>query len=78
MRVKIRLDTQSDAIEFVSIVSKVPEDVSLRDGQGKLHVNAKSIIGALYTVVDKFDFSEIWCECDKDIYTLISKFVVVE
>ena len=32
-----------------------------------MRVNAKSMLGMLYAMT----FSEMWCECDHDIYLLI-------
>lgn len=71
MKVKIRLDTVSDANKFVEITSKISERVTITDGTG-LCVNAKSVLGALHAL----EFNELWCESEKDIYTLISAFII--
>lgn len=69
---KIILDTTQDAIDFSHIVSKLPDSVHVyvTDNNG-LKVNAKSLIGMLYSL----EFEELWCESDADIYTQISKFI---
>lgn len=70
MKVKVALETMSDIYEFVAIASKIPEPVSLIGEDFK--VNAKSLLGALYTM----EWKEVWCECEKDIYGKITKFVI--
>ena len=72
MKMKINLDTQSDVLEFCKIVSNVEGQVRIvgTDGGQDVTVNAKSLIGLLYCQTWK----DIWCESEKDIYTLISKF----
>ena len=70
MKVEVRLDTQTDILEFVRTVTPVQAPVYLTsDG---LRVSAKSLLGAIYTL----EWAEIWCECEKDIYHLIERFVV--
>ena len=71
MRAKIRLDTMKDISQFVGICSNGAEPVHITDGAG-LKVSAKSILGVMYSM----EFSDIWCECDKDIYNEIEKFVI--
>lgn len=68
MRVKIRLDTMRDVNDFVNICSTVEEPVFLT-GDG-FRVSAKSLIGALYTM----EWNDVWCECERDIYTIIRPF----
>lgn len=70
MRVKVELETMSDVSEFVAITSQVEEPVYLV-GDG-FKVSAKSLLGAVYTM----EWSEVWCECSKDIYYRIHRFVV--
>jgi hypothetical protein len=70
MKVKVELDTMSDVTEFVSIVSTVSAPVHLVSDH--FCVSGKSLLGALYTM----EWSEVWCECDIDIYSKIAKFVV--
>ena len=73
MKVKIRLDTGADAIKFSNIASRLTADVYVFDNNG-LRVNAKSVLGMLYTL----EFDELWCESNKDIYSHIEEFVVIE
>lgn len=73
MKVKIRLDTGADAIKFSNIASRLAADVYVFDNNG-LRVNAKSVLGMLYTL----EFDELWCESNKDIYSHIEEFVVIE
>jgi hypothetical protein len=70
MKVKVALETMSDVSEFVAIASKVKEPVVLVGEDFK--VSAKSLLGALYTM----EWQEVWCECEVDIYSKISKFVI--
>lgn len=72
MRVQIRLDTMSDAQKFVEIASRIPERITVTDGND-LRVSAKSLLGMLHAM----EFEELWCECDKDIYQNIERFVVI-
>ena len=73
MRVKIRLDTISDANRFVGITSGLEGNITIVDAGG-LRVNAKSVLGALHAL----EFSEIWCESEKDIYGAIADFIIIE
>jgi hypothetical protein len=70
MRAKIELVTMSDVIAFVNIATSIKEPVYLVGEDFK--VSAKSLLGVRYSM----EWSEIWCECEKDIYTKIEKFVV--
>ena len=71
MKAKIRLDTLTDIRSFVDAVSSVAADVHLSDGQG-LKVSGKSLLGAAYTM----EWHDVYVECDFDIYSKISQFVV--
>ena len=73
MRVKIRLDTITDANKFAAITSTLDGKITITDAGG-LRVNAKSVLGALHAL----EFSEIWCESENDIYSYIHDFVVIE
>ena len=70
MRVKIELDTMSDVTEFVGIATQINEPVHLVGDN--FRVSVKSLLGAVYTM----EWSEVWCECETDIYQKIEKFVV--
>lgn len=65
-RDKILLETEGSVLDFINAVSQVPYPVVVTDGEG-MRVNAKSMLGMLYAMT----FSEMWCECDHDIYLLI-------
>lgn len=69
MRVKVELITNKDAIEFVNIATQIDEPVYLVGENFK--VSAKSLLGALCSM----EWNELWCECERDIYTKIEKFV---
>lgn len=73
MRVKIRLDTIRDASEFTNIANRVGGEIVITDSTG-FRVNAKSVLGTIYAM----EFTELWCESEKDIYREIEKFVVLE
>ena len=62
MRIKIRLDTYNDVKEFVEISNRIDSIIYLEDGNG-LRVNAKSLLGALYTM----EYNDIYCVCADDI-----------
>lgn len=70
MRVKVSLVTMTDVVQFVGIATKVKEPVYLVGQDFK--VSAKSLLGAAYTM----EWDETWCECERDIYTKIEKFVI--
>jgi hypothetical protein len=69
MRVKVELVTNKDAVEFVNIATQISEPVYLVDEN--FRVSAKSLLGALCSM----EWNELWCECERDIYTKIEKFV---
>lgn len=66
---KIRLETESDIVNFIAMVTPLQCQVVVTDGEG-MRVNAKSMLGMLYAMT----FSEMWCECDQDIYMFIREF----
>jgi hypothetical protein len=61
-----------DAQDFVSITSRQEGNIFITDNCG-LRVNAKSVLGALYSL----EFDELWCESENDIYRSIQDFVVI-
>lgn len=72
MRTKIRIDTITDVANFVLVASTVNEDIHLVNDKG-LCVDGKSFLG----VAHASEFKNLWCECDRDIYTKIEPFVVL-
>ena len=86
MRQKIELTTVQDVEEFTNVVSDVDEDVTLTgyDENGKAwNISGKSFLASLLIIDGKrkcsarnVDWNTIYCECDKDIYSLINKWAV--
>ena len=72
MLVKIKLDTIKDIKDFVEIVSNFTHKISLTDGEG-MKVNAKSLIGVMYTT----EWDNVYCESKEDISRSISKFISI-
>ena len=70
MKVRVELDTLSDVREFVKAVTAVAAPVHLVSDN--LRVSAKSLLGAMYTM----EWTEVWCECEEDIYNRIAKFII--
>lgn len=73
MRNKIRIDTIQDVNKFVNITSQLDGKITITDNAG-LTVNAKSVLGALHAM----EFEELWIESEKDIYSDIEPFVIIE
>lgn len=73
MRNKIRIDTIQDVNKFVNITSQLEGKITITDNAG-LTVNAKSVLGALHAM----EFEELWIESEKDIYSAIEPFVILE
>ena len=71
MRYKIRLDTMAEINRFVGVATKYPGKITLTDGDN-FSVNGKSLLGALYT----FEWDQIFCEAETEIYHLIKDFIV--
>jgi len=72
MRVKIRLDTQNDIMDFIKITTALPDPVYLVNKDGTFRVSGKSLLGAMYTM----EWDEVYCESEKDIYHLIEKLII--
>lgn len=73
MKNKIRIDTIQDVNKFVNITSQLDGKITITDNAG-LTVNAKSVLGALHAM----EFEELWIESEKDIYSAIEPFVIIE
>ena len=89
MRVKIELTTVGDIERFVHQICTVEEDVRLKgkDENGNdWEMSAKSLLCVLLLTAkmnrerkcspNNVDWNTIWCECTRDIYQLISDYVV--
>lgn len=74
MKLKIRIETDSDAVKLVGIASKLKENITLTDGNG-LCVSAKSLLGTMYV---RFEFNEIWLETENEHYFDFKDFMVEE
>ena len=71
-RYKINLETTREAARLANIAEQLDMKVTLTDGAG-MRVNAKSVVGAIYTL----EFNEIWLESDAEIpYHIFSEFIV--
>lgn len=70
MRIKIRLDTDTDLRKLVERCDGLKERCTLTDGRNI--VNAKSILGAMYA---KFEFTDIWLETENEHYYLFKDFM---
>ena len=71
MKVQIRLETATDLANFVLATNKVKEHVYVTNGKN-LCIDGKSFLGLAHAK----EFDELWCECERDIYTNIKEFVV--
>ena len=91
MRAKVELTNISAVEKFTDIVSTVDCDVRLvgKDENGNdWNISAKSLLCSLVVAqreqserehtAHEVDWTTIWCVCEKDIYSLISEFVVVQ
>ena len=70
MKVRVRLETIRDIRDFTEITSKLDTEVSLSDGE-EMRVNAKSLIGAMYTT----EWDNVYCESKVDITKYIERFI---
>lgn len=90
MKVKIELTNIEDVKRFTQIAQSVDCDVRLvgKDENGNdWDISAKSLLCSLVMArrgqthrehtAHEVDWNTTWCECEKDIYTLINDFVVV-
>lgn len=66
----IRLETLTDAAQFVAITAKLSGKIVVTDGEG-LCANARSLMGVIYAL----EFDNIWCESEEDISFAIRDFI---
>lgn len=52
IRAHIRLNDQTDVLNFISALSKFEDIFSIENANGNHRVNAKSVIGVMYTMLD--------------------------
>lgn len=88
MRVAISLNTIADIENFTNLVQTVESDVRLigKDENGyDWNLSAKSLLCSVLIsaklqkerehTAHEVDWNTIYCECEEDIYSLISKYV---
>ncbi len=51
-RAHIRLMDQAQVVEFIQIISNFEDQFSIENRSGQHRVNAKSVIGVMYTMLD--------------------------
>ncbi|MDD6837415.1 MAG: hypothetical protein PUF04_09760 [bacterium] len=71
MRDRIELTTTSDALEFVSIISKLDGRIYLEDGLGQYKVSACSFLAAICTM----EWDDVYVVSENNIYKDIAKFI---
>lgn len=74
MRVKINLDTTQKMKKFVELANTLPSDIYLSDDNHQFIVNAKSLLGVMYTA----EWSNgTWLECNDDkAYRIFNEFIM--
>lgn len=73
MKVKIDLETGKDISDFVAAIDSLPQDTKVYvTDNNNFRISARSM---LFLSVAKIEWTELWCECEKDIYSKIEKFV---
>ena len=70
MNAKVNLDTMHKINAFVAVCSRLDCKVDLIDGNG-YRVSARSLVGVLATM----DWSQVFIECEKDIYAYVQEFL---
>lgn len=86
MRQRIELETIEDVRKFNEVASTIEEDVTLvgYDENGSpWSISGKSILASLIILDESrkcsarnVDWNTIYCECERDIYTLIKPWAV--
>lgn len=72
-KVQVRLDTQSEVTEFVSIATTIAEETFLEDGTG-LRVDAKSLLGVMYGTTE---FKQLYVMSENEqLDSKFSKFMI--
>ncbi len=89
MHVPIELETSKDVENFTKICQSVDVDVRLTGKDENGHhweLSAKSLFCSLLlsarmqhkSTAQNVDWNTLWCDCEKDIYELISEYVKSE
>lgn len=86
MRQRIELETIEDVRKFNEVASTIEDDVTLvgYDENGNpWSISGKSILASLIVLDESrkcsarnVDWNTIYCECERDIYTLIKPWAV--
>lgn len=88
-RYHIELNTSSDIVEFIDVCSKIPSEVTVKgkdENGSNWSLSAKSFFCVLIMsahlqnkqkqMAHNADWNTIYVECEEDIYSLISKFII--
>lgn len=76
-RAHIRLNNQTEAMNFVQILSEHKDEFSIEDFNGSHRVNAKSILGVMYASMDFNDEMFLVNDSNGEIPNSIDVFRVV-
>jgi len=88
---KVELPTLTDVENFTQIAKRISEDVRLigkDENGGNWDVSAKSLLCSLIMsqreqtyrehTAHEVDWNTIWCVCEKDVFSQIKDYVVVD
>ena len=70
MKVRVRIDTNTDVLGFVNAVQDIDKEVFLKDSR-HFCVSAHSLLGAMCSI----EWEEVLVDCEEDIYSRIMKWV---
>lgn len=71
MKIKIRLETNTDALRLFAIAQSMPdENITITDGNG-LRARACSLLGALSAM----EYEDLWLESENNHYAAFRGFV---
>ncbi len=73
MKVRIRLDTMTDIVNFVLIANSTSKAVLLTNNEQRF-VNGKSFLGVAYSR----EFNDLWCVTVADLYTKLQPYIVTD
>jgi len=71
MKYKIRLETQTDILNFVNIASQMRGNVFLTDGE-HFKLNAKSLLGVMYSAAE---WENIFVEAEEECFIEFKNFI---
>lgn len=73
-RYKIRLETMREITKFANVASNFNDRIVVTDNSGSYVVNAKSILGLMYSV----EWGDIYLVSESDHYTAFRDFIIEE